>query len=385
MNRSLFQTDPEPRSGFSGALARLFAGPQDPNLTAQQNAEADKQAMLQAGLMGLMASRSGPGMPAPGLMQILAQGAMAGQQAGQQARQGMSIHAAVEDPSLPLSEHQRAVLRSLPPSMAAQALTQMMSAGGGKPQVVAPGSALVTPGGREVYRNPKAAGGEELPSDLEAILWSMGMDPSKMTPEQRSEALDRYEEFRRDTASQVNVDTGDREARGVTDIALKNYEEMVNQSIEAENRLNSLAVMEAMLDEGMDTSRLAELTQPMRSLAASFGIADAEALGQQELFRAISNRIALEMKGNMTGQMSDRDIIFLQNQAPRMGNTVQGNRMMIEVLKRFARRKIEVADEMDRYFEDNGSLMGWRRHLRSWLEENPLSFSDLRRPAPWEG
>lgn len=46
------------QGGFGGFLSKLFAGPNDPNLSAEQNAAINKDALTQAGL-GMLASSSG--------------------------------------------------------------------------------------------------------------------------------------------------------------------------------------------------------------------------------------------------------------------------------------------------------------------------------------
>lgn len=66
------------------ALGQVFAGQNDPGLSPAQNEAARKQALLMAGLQ--MMAASGPSASPVGLGQIVAQGAMAGQQAGAGAR-----------------------------------------------------------------------------------------------------------------------------------------------------------------------------------------------------------------------------------------------------------------------------------------------------------
>lgn len=64
--------------GFPGILERVFAGQNDPRLSDEQNASARKAAMLRAGLSILASPDSG--------FRAIAQGGLAGQEAGQQMR-----------------------------------------------------------------------------------------------------------------------------------------------------------------------------------------------------------------------------------------------------------------------------------------------------------
>lgn len=70
--------------GIRAILGSIFGGQDDPNLTPEQNARAKRQAIMQAGLATLAAGPDSPGLSA------IAQGAMVGQQAGGQARQGIA-------------------------------------------------------------------------------------------------------------------------------------------------------------------------------------------------------------------------------------------------------------------------------------------------------
>lgn len=67
--------------GVGGALSQVFTGPDDPGLPEEANAQARQQALLQAGL----ATLAGGGGDARGI-QRLAQGALLGQQIGQETR-----------------------------------------------------------------------------------------------------------------------------------------------------------------------------------------------------------------------------------------------------------------------------------------------------------
>lgn len=71
---------------MGGILSQLFAGPDDPNLTPEQNERARNQALMQAGIAGLQAS--GPSPVPVGFGQVLAQMAGTGQQvaAGERAQ-----------------------------------------------------------------------------------------------------------------------------------------------------------------------------------------------------------------------------------------------------------------------------------------------------------
>jgi hypothetical protein len=80
------QQPEDPGQGFMDIVRQLFGGAPNPMLEAQEQERAQKQAMLLAGLQMLAGSSTQEGR-APGLAQILAQGAMTGQQAGMQLQE----------------------------------------------------------------------------------------------------------------------------------------------------------------------------------------------------------------------------------------------------------------------------------------------------------
>lgn len=381
-----------------GVLGDAVTGPADPRLSADQNQAAQRQALMQAGLAGLIASNPTSGN-APNTLSVLAQSALMGQQGGAQAREQMyattqeeRIRQALQDPQVleRLSPQQQALVRMMPPMQAMQYLQEMLSQ---EPKVVGEGGALVDASGRPVYTNTRAVNPwENWPSEMRAAALGMGiMDPTQVTPEILPQIFAKANEYRRAGATNVNVSGPQAQTNErVIDIAAADYEAIQQGATTAVGQLNSLAVMESMLDQGMSSGRLDDITAGWRGIGAQLGIADAENLGMQELFRGISNRMALEMKEGMTGPMSDRDILFLQQQVPQLGNTPEGNRLLLEVLKRMAERKIQISQMADAYLARTGVLdHNWIRYRNEWLRANPMNFSDLRArvqdTAPWEG
>jgi len=139
--------------------------------------------------------------------------------------------------------------------------------------------------------------------------------------------------------------------------------------------------MESLLDKGMETGGFADMTMSLRQVALPMFGMDTTNLSDQEVFQALSNRMALAARQNMPGQLSDNDIKFLKGMAPGLQNTEAGNRLLIEVMRRMAMRKGQLADEADRYISQNdGSTQGLRRHLSDWGQRNEL-FVDLRGPG----
>lgn len=189
-----------------GLLGQAVGGLDDPRLSPLENLKARRQAMLMGGLQTLAANGQGVG----GLAAI-AQGAMAGQQIGAQAREQAygrtaeeRITQALNDPAVmgKLTAEQKAMIRLLPPMQAVEMLSKLAFAPAPEAKVVGSGGTLVGADGTELYRNTAQP---DLPADLRAALWEMGVDAATLTPEQRTAAVARYEELKRSGATNVNV------------------------------------------------------------------------------------------------------------------------------------------------------------------------------------
>lgn len=370
------------------AIGQIFSGQDDPNLSPEQNAQARKQAMLNAGLQ--MLAMSSQGVPTVG---VLAQGAMAGQQFGAGAReqtyaatQAERLQQALSDPELlaMLTPQQQRLFRLLPPQEATRLLAEILTAPGPESKVVGEGGALVGPNGELLYQNARAADlMDGLPQGFIARISASGIDYASATPEEKTALLEQWlrdqERGNSAGATRINLNTGAQTAEGVTQIALKDYETVSTNATTAQGKLNNLAAMEAMLDAGMTTGRLDNLLTPLRGYAASLGI-DAGDLSQEQLFGSISNRLALQARGagEMPGPMSDRDIQFLQNMVPQIANTVEGNRLLIDVLARQAQREIDLLQLANQYIAEHGTLDHlWLQYKNEWMRNNPL-FDDMR-------
>lgn len=354
----------EPRSAgrlasIARALRGAIGGADDPRLSPEQNRAAQNQALIEAGLATLASQGEG--------LAGVAEGALHGRRAGAAAR--------ADTQALAQREKMAGLLSSGNVDVGTLRRLFVEAVAAGDPSAATIGEVL------KVMENRIGATGS-------APVPRSGVNPATGKPEQFILRPDGGIQWlgvapipaRPGTTVNVNP-----EARGMSELNVQQYDAQSAAALEAEQRLGSLSLMESLLAGGMPTGGLQELTMGWRRIGSELGVADAERLGEQQLFKAISNQLALKMKEGMTGPMSDRDIIFLQEQVPRIGNTPEGNKLLIEVLRRVSQRQIDLADLMDGYAEERGGLTGWRAYRSRWLRENPMNFDDLRGPRPpWE-
>jgi hypothetical protein len=373
-----------------GGIGGAIAGPDDGRLDMQSNLQARRSAMLQAGL-ALMASQ-----PGQSTLGNIGNALQSGMQAGGEVREQAYMRTAEErlaqalnDPMVmsKLTPEQAAMIRLMPPAEAAKLLTQLAFAPKAGPSVVSKGGALVGADGKVLYESPPEGEKLDLPSEMKAALFKMGVtDPNQLDPQARAMVFALAEQYRRSGATTVNVQTpGQQSTKGMTESMVKLYDSIQGEATAAEGRIDSLRIMESLLDQGVATGRMQDLTSNLRGIAADFGIANSEKLAGQELFKSVTNKLMLDVKRDLPGTMSDKDIEFLEKQVPRIGMTAEGNRVLIEVMKRVEQRKVQLADLADQYARTNGDLMGWRQFRSQWLRTNPLDLSDLYgRQAPWK-
>lgn len=130
----------------------------------------------------------------------------------------------------------------------------------------------------------------------------------------------------------------------------------------------------------------AEQLLTLRQIGGAFGIGDAESLSAGELARSISNQLALGLRNpaggeGMPGNMSNDDRRFLEQTVPRLQNSPDGWRQMIDMRRRLNQYALQQAQEANRYLGAGGSAEGLRRHMAQWAEQNPLFAA----PAPAQG
>jgi hypothetical protein len=357
-------------TGLFGRYRELMGGAADPRLSQQANDTAQRNAMVHAGLT----MAAGPG--GQGLIPAMARGALAGREHGAAQReqqymqtQEQRIAQALQDPQLlsQLTPQQQSMIRMMPPMQAMEALQKLLSQDA---KVVGEGSALVDPFGRVVHEQaPKA---EPLPADLRAILWSMGIDADQLTPEQKAAALKRYEDqqVRRAPRVDINNNPEQRTRNGIIDIALDDFNGVRDLANQAHSTLSSLNSMDRLLEQGLRTGKMTDVAHSLRQFGAAFGMKGLDNVADAEVFRALSNDLTLIQTMKLKGAISEKELNFLSETMPRLGNTPEANRQLIRILREVNQRAIGLQRLGVEYGRRTGVFdMGWFEAKDKWLTE----------------
>lgn len=154
----------------------------------------------------------------------------------------------------------------------------------------------------------------------------------------------------------------------------KEFVTLQQDALAAMGGLNTLDAMEqAMADPGFYSGLGSDQVLGLKRAAAAIGI-DPEGVTSMESFNALAKQSALDLMGGSLGTgFSNADRDFINQQVPNLENTPEGNRKLIEIQRKIAERKIEIAQLAEQYRLAHGKLDGgFVDLLAGWSEQNPL-------------
>ena len=190
--------------------------------------------------------------------------------------------------------------------------------------------------------------------------------------------LDYQKELR--PQNNVNLPAGEKEydKQSAKDLAELNRD-VAKRASTANGKIATLNRLETLLsDPNVRQGAGAQAAlQAARIAKGVFGI-DTEGLGPAEAVNAISNQFALELRNpsggaGMPGALSDKDREFLQSLTPGLERTPEGNKLIIDYMKRLAKRDLEIEGLRRDYIKQNKRLDdGFYEKLSEFSEKNPL-------------
>lgn len=165
------------------------------------------------------------------------------------------------------------------------------------------------------------------------------------------------------------------------------FTEIQKEAQTAQRALNSLSVMEQVMgNEGFYSGAAADQVKRVKQFGVALGF-DASGVQDMETFNAMSKQAALDVMGGSLGTgFSNADRDFVIDQVPNLGNTPEGNRQLIQIQRKLAQRKQQIAQLARDYAERNGGRIdpGFDDYLAQWAEANQL-FAQAPDNAPADG
>lgn len=260
------------------------------------------------------------------------------------------------------------------------AIPGQQPAGGISPRAVQLIRMMSVPG---ISAAQKEAGGKllaaeldqsKLPENVKNYLFAKSQDPSIGT------ITDWTRANKAAGKTEINLtQTGEKEYEKQS---AKDFAEMNRKLIEgaqsARMKIGMLTRMDQLLsDPSIYTGAGASKLLAAKKLAKAAGI-DVGDVSAPEAVQAIGNQLALELRNpaggaGMPGAMSDKDREFLQASVPGLGQTPEGNRKIVDYMKRVSQRSVDVERLRQDYVRKNGRLNeGFYRELENFSNANPL-------------
>lgn len=128
---------------------------------------------------------------------------------------------------------------------------------------------------------------------------------------------------------------------------------------------------------GIYTGAGAPTLQALQQVGNAIGVVDDATIGNIDKFEAAANKAIKDEVGSLGSGVSEGDRRFVERANPGLTRSKPGNHLIIEMKRRLAVRKMQIAHEAERYMATHAGRMdyGFFTHLSDWAEQNPI-FSD---------
>lgn len=332
------------RQGLFG----FYGGRNDPRLSGAQNAGAQRDALINAGLQTMM-NAGQPGL-AP-----MAIGALAGRQAGGASRattlqQGNQVQMAelFKSGEMDMRMLERAfgqatasgdfeTMRALSPILSASVAA---SGNRGTPESLQSVEGVL-PDGREVMGvfHPRSG-----------VFTVDGEVVRGFRPRPQRALVDMGQE----QESSLNSAFGQATGQGLAGAMQDGFTKAPQDTM----RLDQL---EALLSTpGVYEGAGGNEVLGIKSVLTAMGV-PMEGLAESQGARGLMNQMALMLRNpesgfGLTGNTSDRDLRFLRESVPGFTNTPEGNLELIKIARQLAQRRQDIAGIIQRYATERGSL-----------------------------
>jgi hypothetical protein len=157
----------------------------------------------------------------------------------------------------------------------------------------------------------------------------------------------------------------------------KLYGELNNSSMRLPPKIAKFERVGQLLGE-LEGGKLSPAGFELARLGNSLGLKLDPNLSNKEAAAALSNEIALELRGTgegggMPGALSDADREFLKSMTPQMASTAEGRKQIIQSRTSVWRREIDVAGMARKYVKKYGRLdEDFFSQLSEWSSRNPI-------------
>lgn len=157
------------------------------------------------------------------------------------------------------------------------------------------------------------------------------------------------------------------------------YAQVLSEGQQGQQRIAQLEQIDALLsDPSVYTGTGAQSIQALKKAGKTLLGLDFEGVESAEAARRISTEMALSLKSDLPGPLSDSDREFLLNIPPNIGDSAAGRKLLVELMIARERRKVEIAQLARAYRQQYGRLdEGWYDVLAQFNQENPMVTPEM--------
>ena len=158
----------------------------------------------------------------------------------------------------------------------------------------------------------------------------------------------------------------------------------------ASNALNNNQNLDLMMElvslPDIKTGFAGEFRTSVAGVAKEFGIeTDIQNLTAAETLSGISGKLVLDGLSNFKGAISDGERQFLKEITPGLLNSIEGNKLLIQIGKRTNNLGIELSNQASNWVKENGGLskknvkgQSWEEFKTAFHKSNPVLNPELK-------
>lgn len=167
--------------------------------------------------------------------------------------------------------------------------------------------------------------------------------------------LDQEKELRSAGASRVNVTTGG--AKKLSEATAQKFVEAQEAAAGATRNISNLTVLEnALSNPDVFTGTGGNAINAVKRFGSTFLGLDLSGVADAEVAQRVSREIALSLKKNLPGPLSDSDRKFLLSLPAGLSKSPEGNRRLIAIAKLQAQRDVARAGIFRDHLREDGSV-----------------------------
>lgn len=194
-----------------------------------------------------------------------------------------------------------------------------------------------------------------------------------------------FSEWQKQTKAPLVQFTGEKEYDKTRGKSLaEDFGTLQTQASSAANRIGQLRQVDELLsDPNVYTGTGGEAINALKRTAQTLLGQDIKGVDSADAARRISTEMALSLKENLPGPMSNADREFLQSIPPNIGDTAQGRKLLVELMVAKEERKVELAQLARQYARQKGGRLddGWYRVLAQYNAQNPVFTPEMMQRA----